>query len=130
MKDYSEIMENSKKIHAQKFNCAQSVICALSDYTELDDAASKAVSAGFGGGLRCGEACGAVTGAVMAMGLAVARDGSGSKDLQLPTRPENSWRNSSLNSIPYAVTSFWRRPKATKNATSLFRIARSLRLPS
>lgn len=80
MKDYSEIMENSKKIHAQKFNCAQSVLCSLSGYTGLDDATSKAVSAGFGGGLRCGEACGAITGAVMALGLATVKDGKGSKD--------------------------------------------------
>ncbi|NCC69392.1 MAG: C_GCAxxG_C_C family protein, partial [Clostridia bacterium] len=61
------------------FNCAQSVLWALSDYTGLDDAALKAVSAGFGGGLRCGEACGAVTGAVMALGLATVKDGIGTK---------------------------------------------------
>ena len=29
-----------------------------------------AVSAGFGGGLRCGEVCGAISGGVMALGLA------------------------------------------------------------
>jgi C_GCAxxG_C_C family probable redox protein len=80
MKDYSEIVEKAKGIHALKFNCTQSVLCALAEYTDLDDHNAKAVSAGFGGGLRSGEVCGAVTGAIMAMGLTVARDGIGSKD--------------------------------------------------
>lgn len=80
MKDYTEIMENSKKIHAQKFNCAQSALCALSDYTGMEDLTAKAVAAGFGGGVRSGEVCGAVAGGVMALGLATATDGIGTKD--------------------------------------------------
>ncbi len=86
MKDYTEITESSKQIHAQKFNCAQSVLCALSCCTGMDDATAKAISSGFGGGLRSGEVCGAVSGAVMAIGLATARDGAGSKDAPISDR--------------------------------------------
>jgi C_GCAxxG_C_C family probable redox protein len=86
MKDYTEIMEDSKKIHAQKFNCAQSVLCALSDYTGMEDLTAKAVAAGFGGGVRAGEICGAVAGGVMALGLATATDGIGSSDAPIGDR--------------------------------------------
>lgn len=70
--------EQAVAIHGEGFNCAQSVLCALSEHTGLDCPMSKSVAAGFGGGLRSGEACGAVTGAVMALGLAQATDGVGS----------------------------------------------------
>lgn len=70
--------EQAVAIHGEGFNCAQSVLCALSEQTGLDCPRSKSVAAGFGGGLRSGEACGAVTGAVMALGLARATDGAGS----------------------------------------------------
>ena len=58
-------------------NCAQSVVVALDELTGLDEAAAKAASAGFGGGLRCGEACGAYAGAVLSIGLTIGRDGLG-----------------------------------------------------
>ena len=73
------IGEKATAIHAQGFNCAQSVIAAWADRLGIDELTAKQVSAGFGGGLRSGEACGAVTGAVMALGFATAKDGVGSK---------------------------------------------------
>lgn len=75
------IGEKAKAIHAEGFNCAQSVVAALSEKLGVDELNSKRYAAGFGGGLRSGEACGAVTGAVMALGLGVAKDGIGSKDV-------------------------------------------------
>ena len=64
------VKEEATKLHKSGFNCAQSVLGALRDYTGLDDKTALAVSAGFGGGVRCGEICGAVCGAVMAIGMA------------------------------------------------------------
>ena len=61
--------EKALALHHGGFNCAQSVLCALSGLTGLSEDTAKAVSGGFGGGLRCGEVCGAVSGAVMALGL-------------------------------------------------------------
>ena len=64
------IKEEAVKLHKDGFNCAQSVLCACGKYTGLDDKTALAVSAGFGGGVRCGEICGAISGVVMAVGLA------------------------------------------------------------
>lgn len=62
------IGEKAVKLHDEGCNCAQSVLVALSEYTKLDEATAKALSSGFGGGVRCGEACGAFCGAAMACG--------------------------------------------------------------
>lgn len=75
------IGEKAKAIHAEGFNCAQSVVAALAEKLGIDELGAKQFAAGFGGGLRSGEACGAVTGAVMALGVGTARDGIGSKDV-------------------------------------------------
>ena len=64
------IKEEATRLHQSGYNCAQSVLCACRKYTGLDDKTALALSAGFGGGVRCGEICGAVSGAVMAIGLA------------------------------------------------------------
>jgi C_GCAxxG_C_C family probable redox protein len=61
--------EKALALHDQGFNCAQSVVAALGEYTGLDEKTALAVSGGFGGGVRCGEICGACSGAVMALGL-------------------------------------------------------------
>ena len=61
--------EKAVALRSQGFNCAQSVLGALGEYTGLDEKTALALSAGFGGGVRCGEICGAVCGAVMALGL-------------------------------------------------------------
>lgn len=64
------VREDSKALHDSGFNCAQSVLCACGKYTGLDDNTALAISAGFGGGVRCGEICGAISGCVMAVGMA------------------------------------------------------------
>ena len=64
------IQEKAVEYHKSGFNCAQSVLCACGEYTGLDEKTALAISAGFGGGLRCGEVCGAVSGMVMAVGAA------------------------------------------------------------
>lgn len=63
------VKEKALEYHANGCNCAQSVLCALGEYTALDEETAKRVSAGFGGGARCGELCGAAAGAVMALGV-------------------------------------------------------------
>lgn len=65
------IKEKAIEIHESGFNCAQSVLCACGDYTGIDEKTALAISAGFGGGMRCGEICGALSGAVLAMGAAL-----------------------------------------------------------
>lgn len=62
--------EKAVSYHNAGYNCAQSVLSALTEYTRLDEKTALAVSAGFGGGLRSGEVCGAISGAVMAVGMA------------------------------------------------------------
>ena len=55
--------------HKKGYNCAQSVLTACGECTGMDEKTALAISAGFGGGLRCGEICGAASGAMMAIGL-------------------------------------------------------------
>lgn len=77
--DYGEkarALHDDKPLH---MNCAQGVLCALTDKTGLDYEIGRRIASGFGGGLRSGEVCGAVSGAAMATGLALG-DGDGSKD--------------------------------------------------
>ena len=64
------VQEESLRLHACGFNCAQSVLAALGSYTGMEKRTALAVSGGLGGGVRCGEICGAASGAVMALGLA------------------------------------------------------------
>lgn len=63
------VAEKAVALH-ETCNCAQSVLCALGAYTELDEEAAKRIAKCFGQGMRCGEVCGAVTGALMAIGAA------------------------------------------------------------
>ena len=62
--------EKARQVHAEGFNCSQSVLCGLSEYTGIDDDEAKALGGCFGGGIGAGETCGAVIGAAMALGLA------------------------------------------------------------
>ena len=64
------VREEATKLHESGFNCAQSVLGSCNKNFNLDEKSALALSAGFGGGLRCGEICGAVSGGVMALGLA------------------------------------------------------------
>lgn len=61
--------EKATALHERGFNCAQSVLGALGNYTGLDEETAMSVAGGFGGGVSCGEICGAAAGAVMALGL-------------------------------------------------------------
>ena len=61
--------EKAIAYHDMGFNCAQSVLSCVKEYTGLDEKTSLAVAGGFGGGCRCGEICGAVTGGIMALSL-------------------------------------------------------------
>lgn len=70
------VSEKAVALHAT-CNCAQSVLCALSDYTKLDDETAKRIAKCFGQGMRCGEVCGAVSGALMAIGMACPTPDSG-----------------------------------------------------
>lgn len=63
------VSEKAVALHAT-CNCAQSVLCALSDYTKLDEETAKRIAKCFGQGMRCGEVCGSITGALMAIGMA------------------------------------------------------------
>ncbi len=55
--------------HAQGFNCAQSVICAVAPELGLDAHTVFALAEGFGAGMGgMSETCGAITGGVMALG--------------------------------------------------------------
>ena len=63
------VKDKALEYHKKGYNCAQSVLSALAEYTNLDEKTALAVSGGFGGGLRSGEICGAISGAVMAVGL-------------------------------------------------------------
>ena len=67
--------EIGKQYHDRGFNCCQSVLCALSDETGLDEKFSAQLGTCFGGGMRCGNVCGAVTGGLMAIGC-TCMDGS------------------------------------------------------
>lgn len=64
------VRDDAKALHDSGFNCAQSVLGACGKYTGLDKNTALAISAGFGGGVRCGEICGAISGCVMAVGMA------------------------------------------------------------
>ena len=63
------VKDKALEYHKKGYNCAQSVLSALSEYTNLDEQTALAISGGFGGGLRSGEICGAISGAVMAISL-------------------------------------------------------------
>ena len=71
------VKEKATAFHESGFNCAQSVLGALGEYTGMDEKNAMAITGGFGGGVRCGEICGAVSGGVMALGLAFPHSDSG-----------------------------------------------------
>ena len=62
--------ERVKYYRERGFNCCQTVLCSLGEYSGLPEATAVALASGFGGGIQCGSVCGAVTGAVMAIGRA------------------------------------------------------------
>ena len=62
--------EKARRLFTEGYNCAQAVLCAFEDVTELDRETAAKLSSSFGGGLgRMREVCGAVSGAAMVLGL-------------------------------------------------------------
>ena len=62
-------------------NCAQAVLLAFSDVTELDEKTAATLSSSFGGGMgRLREVCGAVSGMLMVAGLLYGYAEPGEKD--------------------------------------------------
>ena len=54
----------------ERYNCAQSVLCAYAEDFGMEKKEALSIAVGFGGGIgRTQETCGAVTGAVMVLGL-------------------------------------------------------------
>jgi len=52
------------------YNCAQSVLLALSDHWRIESEVIPKIATGFGAGIgRCGSVCGALIGGVMAISL-------------------------------------------------------------
>ena len=73
------IEEVAKRNFDSGFNCAESVLLAVSSELEGKGSANGSwiprIATGFGGGIsRNGDVCGAVTGGVMAISLALGRD--------------------------------------------------------
>jgi len=64
------VKEKATALHESGFNCAQSVLGALGEYTDLEEKTALALGGGLGGGARCGELCGALSGGIMALGAA------------------------------------------------------------
>lgn len=67
-------MKSHSEIAVENFhngcNCCQSVLCAFSDITGLDDKTSMKLASSFGGGMgRLREVCGAVSAMFMIAGL-------------------------------------------------------------
>ena len=56
-------------LHRGGANCAQSLVCAFSDVTGLDQETTMKLCGAFGGGFRTGGICGAVSGAGVVLGF-------------------------------------------------------------
>lgn len=62
--------EKAIELFTSGYNCAQAVVCAFCDVTELDEATAKCIASSFGGGMgKLRQTCGAVTGAFAVAGL-------------------------------------------------------------
>ena len=66
-------MEDAVKYFNSGFNCAESVLLALSEVLNITNDCIPRIATGFGGGMRTGDICGAVSGAVMGLGLHYGR---------------------------------------------------------
>jgi C_GCAxxG_C_C family probable redox protein len=65
-------MEKVLEFHKKGYNCAESIIKAFNDDTNLDIPVS--IASPFGGGMSVGSTCGAITGALMAIGALKGRN--------------------------------------------------------
>lgn len=62
--------EYAVSLHAQGYNCAQSVACTFCKEFGVDEKEMFKIAEGFGLGMGMMEMCGALTGAIMVIGLA------------------------------------------------------------
>ena len=68
-----ELVAQAGALHRRRFNCAQSVACALAPEVGADFETCYRLAEGFGGGMGGNnETCGAISGAVMALGHATS----------------------------------------------------------
>lgn len=66
----NDVSEKAAAYFSEGYNCAQSVLLALSQHWRIADDLIPRIATGFGGGIgRCGSVCGALTGGVMAIGI-------------------------------------------------------------
>lgn len=69
--------EKAMALFREGYNCAQSVVLAFSDLTDVDEAVLSHMSCSFGGGMgRLREVCGAVSGMSMVAGLLRGYEGA------------------------------------------------------
>lgn len=62
--------ERAEALFKEGYNCAQAVLLAFSDVTELDEKTAALISSSFGGGMgRLREVCGSLSGAFAAVGI-------------------------------------------------------------
>lgn len=66
----SDLVEKGISYFKGGYNCAQSVLLAMQDFWDVEDALEPKVASAFGGGIGGrGSLCGALTGGVIAIGL-------------------------------------------------------------
>lgn len=66
----SKYIEKAIELHNKGYNCAQAVLCAFEDKTDLDGLTLYRISEGFGAGMgNRKNTCGALSGAVALCGL-------------------------------------------------------------
>jgi len=64
------LSEKAVSYFNEGYNCAQSVLLAMSEHWKCKNELVPKIATGFGGGIgRCGSVCGALTGGVMAIGI-------------------------------------------------------------
>lgn len=80
----SKYVEKAIEYHNKGYNCAQAVLCAFDDKTDIDHAVLFKLAEGFGSGMgNKKNTCGALSGAVMLAGLM-----NSSGDCNNPTKKE------------------------------------------
>ncbi len=71
------------ELFLQGYNCAQSVVVAFCDLTEMEKSYAARLSSSFGGGMgRMREVCGAVSGMLLAAGLLYGYDTPGDDEIK------------------------------------------------
>lgn len=71
-------MEKVLEFHKEGYNCAESIIKAVNEDTNLNIPLS--IASPFGGGMSVGGTCGAITGTLMAVGALKGRNSSDEKN--------------------------------------------------